>query len=144
GYKGSAAVAVSLDATGEVGPGAGLIWKYTKGTPYVPSPVLTNGRLYFTQGNANLLTVLDAKTGKPLVEQDRLPSVRSFYASPVAAAGRVYFIDQSGTALVFQDGDKPELVATNRLNDAIDASPVPVGKQLFLRSHSRLYCIEGR
>lgn len=144
GYKGSAAVAVSLDSTGEVGPGAGLIWKYTKGTPYVPSPVLTNRRLYFTQGNANLLTVLNAKTGKPLVEQDRLPSVRSFYASPVAAAGRVYFIDQSGTALVFKDGDKPELLATNRLNDAIDASPVPVGKQLFLRSHSRLYCIEGR
>jgi outer membrane protein assembly factor BamB len=144
GYKGAGGVAVSLDATGEVTAGAGLIWKYNKGTPYVPSPLLSNGRLYFTQGNANLLTVLDAKTGKPLLEQERLTGVRTFYASPVAAAGRVYLVDQSGTTLVFKEGDKPELLATNRVNDSIDASPAPVGKQLFLRSHTRLYCIEAK
>jgi len=143
GYRGAAGVAVSLDAAGEVAPGTGLIWKYNKGTPYVPSPLLSNGRLSFTQGNANLLTVLDAKTGKPLLEQERLPA-RSFYASPVAAAGRVYLVDQAGTTLVFKEGDKPELIATNRLNDPIDASPAPVGKQMSLRSHTRLYCIEGK
>jgi outer membrane protein assembly factor BamB len=144
GYKGSAAVAVSLDARGEVGPGNGLLWKYGKGTPYVPSPLLSNGRLYFTQANQNLLTVLDAKTGKALVEQERLPNVRSFYSSPVAAAGRVYLTDQVGTTLVFKEGDKPELIATNKLDDLIDASPALAGKHMFLRSHSRLYCIEGK
>ena len=95
GYKGSAAVAIPLDATGDVTQDK-VLWSYTKGTPYVPSPLLVNGRLYFTQANTNLLTVLDAKTGKPLVEQARLPGVKSFYASPVAAAGRVYFVDQRG------------------------------------------------
>src|SRR5262245_52636938 len=144
GYRGAAGVAVSLDATGEVKPGSGLVWKYSKGTPYVPSPLLSNGRLYFTQANNNLLTVLDAKTGKPLLEQVRLPNVRSFYASPVAAAGRAYVTSQEGTVLVFKEGDKPELLATNRLNDPIDASPALVGKQLFLRSHGKLYCIEEK
>jgi outer membrane protein assembly factor BamB len=144
GYRGSAGVAVALDSKGEVRPGAGVLWNYNKGTPYVPSPLLSKGRLWFTQGNVNLLTILDAKSGKPLVEQERLPSVRSFYASPVAAAGRIYFVDQSGTTLVFKDSDKLELLATNRLNDAIDASPAVAGKQLFLRSHTKLYCIEGK
>jgi outer membrane protein assembly factor BamB len=143
GYRGAAGVAVSLDATGEVKPGSGLVWKYGKGTPYVPSPLLSNGRLWFTAGNTNLLTILDAKSGKPLLEQERLPAVRSFYASPVAAAGRVYFTSQDGTTLVFREGDKPELLTTNKLNDPIDASPALVGKQIFLRAHGRLYCIEG-
>jgi outer membrane protein assembly factor BamB len=143
GYRTSVGMAISLDATGDVTEGNGLIWKIGKGTPYVPSPLLLNGRLYFTAANVNLLTVLDAKTGKAQLEQDRLP-VGSFYASPVAASGRVYFTDQSGTTLVYSEGDKPELLATNKLNDAVDATPALAGKQIFLRSHGRLYCVEGK
>lgn len=144
GYRGAAAVAVSLDARGEVGPGNGLLWKYGKGTPYVPSPLLLNGRLYFTQSNQALLTVLEAKTGKPLLEQERLTGVRGFYSSPVSAAGRIYLTGQDGTTLVFKEGDRPELIATNKLSDPIDATPALAGKQVFLRAHSRLYCIEGK
>ena len=141
GYRVAYGVAISLDARGEVSEGSGLIWKRAKGTPYVPSPLLSNGRLWFTASNTNLLTVLETKTGKELVEQVRLPA-NSFYASPVAAAGRVYFVGQDGTTLVYKEGDKLELLESNKLNDAIDASPALAGKQLFLRSHGKLYCIE--
>lgn len=144
GYRGSAAVAVSLDARGEVGPGSGLLWKHARGTPYVASPVLSNGRLWFTEERVNLLTILDTKTGKPVVDRERLTAARQFYASPVAAAGRVYLVDRSGTTLVFKEGDKPELLATNQLEDSIDASPALAGKQIFLRSLGGLYCIEAK
>ena len=144
GYRGAMAVAVSLDARGEVGPGNGLLWKYGKGTPYVPSPLLSTAGSTSREANTNLLTVLDAKTGKPLLDRERLPGVRSFYASPVAAAGRIYLTGQDGTTLVFKEGDKPELLATNKLNDAIDATPALAGTQLFLRAHGRVYCIEGK
>ena len=144
GYRGAAAVAVSLDARGEVGPGNGLLWKYDKGTPYVPSPLLLNGRLYFTQANQNPLTILDAKSGKPLLEQERLRGTTSFYSSPISAAGRIYLVGQDGTTLVFKEGDQPELIARNKLNDPIDATPALAGSQLFLRAHSRLYCVEGK
>src|SRR4051812_9993252 len=144
GYRGAMAVAVSLDARGEVGPDNGLLWKYGKGTPYVPSPLLLNGRLYFTEANTNLLTVLDAKTGKPLTDRERLPGVRSFYSSPVAAAGRIYIASQDGTTLVLKEGDRPEVIATNKFNDPIDATPALAGTQLFLRAHGRLYCVEGK
>jgi hypothetical protein len=41
-------------------------------------------------------------------------------------------------------GDEVEVLAANRLDDKIDASPVAVGKQLFLRGHNSLYCIEEK
>ena len=46
--------------------------------------------------------------------------------------------------ITLKEGDRPELLATNRLNDPIDASPAVAGKQLFLRAHGRVYCIEGK
>jgi outer membrane protein assembly factor BamB len=142
GYQKAAAVAVPLDSTGDLKDGGKVMWRYAKGTPYVPSPVLYDGRLYFTQGNTQLLTVLDAKTGKPLQTAERLPGATQFYASPVAAAGRLYFVDRTGTTLVLKAGDQPEVLATNKLNDPIDASPAVVGKTLYLRGEKFLYAIE--
>jgi len=144
GYKGASAISVPLGSSGDLGTSGKVNWRYSAGTPYVPSPVLAGDRLYFTALNDSLLTVLDVKTGKPIFAKERLPQVRSFYASPIVAAGRVYFTDRAGTTVVLKAGDTFEVLAINKLNDPIDASPVAVGKQLFLRSHSALYCIEER
>ena len=110
----------------------------------LPSPVLYDGRLYFTQANGEQLTILDAKTGKPILAGERLPNARQFYASPIAAAGRLYFVDRTGTTLVLKAGDTLEVLATNKLNDPIDASPVAVGQTLFLRGEKFLYAIEQK
>jgi outer membrane protein assembly factor BamB len=141
GYKGSAAMAIPLDSRGELTEETKLKWRYNKGTPYVPSPLLLDHRLYFTQLNNALLTILDTRTGKPILEQERMPVLGSFYASPVAAAGRVYFVDQKGTTLVMKAGDAMEVLATNKLDDPVDASPALVGKNLFLRGEKYLYCV---
>jgi outer membrane protein assembly factor BamB len=142
GYRGAAAVSVPLDSKGDLGTTGRVNWRHGKGTPYVPSPVLVGDRVYFTERNENLLTVLDAATGKPVLERERLPGVGQFYASPVYAGGRVYFTDRSGTTLVLKPGDAVDPLATNKLNDPVDASPVAVGRQLFLRAQANLYCIE--
>jgi outer membrane protein assembly factor BamB len=143
GYRGAAAVAVKLDGRGDLTEGEKVLWRYERGTPYVPSPLLAGGRLYFTQANDGILTSLDIKTGKPILDRVRLPGVSSFYASPLGAAGRVYLVDRAGTTLVLKQGDKLEVLARNRLDDPIDASPAAVGKQLFLRGEKYLYCIEA-
>ncbi len=144
GYRGAAAVAVPLGATGDLTGSDKLAWRYAKGTPYVPSPLITGGRVYFTEGNTPLLTVLDAKTGKPIVAGERLPRASQFYASPVAAAGRLYFVDRQGTTVVVKAGDAVEVLATNTLGDPVDASPAVAGRQLFLRGAKYLYCIEEK
>jgi outer membrane protein assembly factor BamB len=85
--------------------------------------VLVGDRLYFTQTNDNVLTVLNAKTGKVVYDKERLPQTKSFYASAITAAGRVYFVDRGGTTIVLKAGDTLEVLATNKLDDTIDASP---------------------
>lgn len=144
GYQGSLAVAVPLDARGDLTDSNKLLWKHDRGTPYVPSPLFDDDRLYFTQGNNPILTCLDAKTGKPVYDRERLKGLTSLYASPVGAADRMYFVGRDGTTVVLKRGDKLEVLAVNQLKDPIDASPAVVGKQLFLRGEKNLYCIEGK
>jgi outer membrane protein assembly factor BamB len=142
GFMGALAVAVPLDARGELTGTDKVAWLYKKGTPYCPSPLLFDGKLYFTQSNDTFLTCLNAKTGKPLFEHQRLIDAKSFYSSPVAAAGRIYLVDRNGVGIVLKQSDKVEVIAVNNLDDEIDASPAVAGRQLFLRGHKFLYCIE--
>ena len=150
GYKGAAVFAIPLDATGDITDKKKALWHYDRGTPYVPSPALVGDRLYFTQRNEPVLTCLNVKMGKPVIDRARLPGVDSFYASPAAAKDRVYLVGRDGTTLVLRHGASPavndgvEVLATNHLDDEIDASPVLVGKQLLLRGHRHLYCIESK
>jgi outer membrane protein assembly factor BamB len=142
GYKGSLACAIPLTASGDLTDSNQLLWRHTRGTPYVPSPLLVADRLYFTESNNPILTCLDAKTGKPLIDRQRLPNLGTLYASPASARDRIYFTDRNGTTLVIRRSDKLEVLALNRLDDPIDASPVIVGKQILLRGEKFLYCIE--
>ena len=141
GYPESALFAVPLDAKGDITGTDKIAWSRTSDTPYCPSPVLVDGDLYFNKSNGTVLTCLDAKTGKPLIEKKRLPDIRAIYASPVAAQGRIYFTDRDGTTLVIAAGPEMKVLATNKLDAPIDASPALVGKQIILRSKSHLYCI---
>lgn len=143
GYRGAAAVSIPLASKGELEPSQAN-WSFKKATPYVPSPVLVGDHLYFTEANLNLLTVLDAKTGKPVFERERLPGVRQFYASPVYAGGRLYFTDRDGVTVVLKPGDSLDVLATNKLGDPVDASPVPLGDRFYLRGEKFLWCIGER
>jgi outer membrane protein assembly factor BamB len=144
GYGDSIAVAVPLDSRGDLGVDGNVKWRVTKGTPYVPSPLLAGDRLYFTLANVPLLSIVDIKSGKTVLDRARLQGLTSFYASPLAAAGRIYLVDRSGTTVVIRQSDRLEVLATNALDDPIDASPAAVGSQLFLRGEKYLYCIEGK
>jgi outer membrane protein assembly factor BamB len=98
--------------------------------------------LYFTKANTGLLTALDLKTGKPIFEEFRLENTSTLYASPVIANGMIYFMDRDGTTVVIKTGRKPEIIATNRLNESIDASPAISGKTMFIRGEKHLFAIE--
>ncbi len=143
GYQGNSGVSVPLSSQGDLGRDGPVNWRTKSGNPYVPSPVLVGDHLYFTKGLANVLTALDAATGVPLFEGERLPGLAVIYASPILAGGRVYFTDRNGVTVVLQPGPTLKILATNALQDGVDGSPVAVGKQLFLRGQKALYCIEA-
>src|SRR5207302_4968034 len=68
GYQGHLAVAIPLESRGDLSGEGKVLWRVKKGTPYVPSPLLLGDRLYFTQGNNALLTSLDIKTGRVVLD----------------------------------------------------------------------------
>ncbi|RIK73229.1 MAG: hypothetical protein DCC68_25255 [Planctomycetota bacterium] len=141
GYRGSALLAIKLGATGDLTDTDAILWKHNRSTPYVPSPLLYGNRLYFFKSNDATISCFDVTTGKALVDQERLSGLRGAYASPLGAAGRVYLVGRNGTAMVIENADKLETLATNVLEEPIDASPAAVGKELFLRGRESLYCI---
>jgi outer membrane protein assembly factor BamB len=141
GYRGAAVFAIPLSSSGEL-DGSGVRWSVSSGAPYVPSPILANERLYMTAQNTGVLTCLDAADGAVVFGPERLPEIASLYASPIAAAGRLYFVGRDGTTTVLNAGDSLEVLAVNRLEDAVDASPVAVGRQLLLRGAGHVYCLE--
>jgi outer membrane protein assembly factor BamB len=143
GYRGSALLALPFDQEGDLTDSDKIAWTLDRGTPYIPSPLLYGDRLYFTQSNDGILSCADAKTGKLLIERTRLPEVRRIYASPVGAAGRVYITSRDGVTIVLRDADEFEVLATNTLEDDIDASPAIAGKELFLRGKKYLYCLSA-
>jgi outer membrane protein assembly factor BamB len=141
GFRGAACLALSLDGRGDLRERASaILWSHDRGTPYVPSPLLVDGRLYLLNGNTGVLSCLDAQTGEVLVDRERL-DLGNVYASPLAAGGRIYVVDRDGRTVVLQHGEKLGVLATNAVDEGIDATPVAVGRALFLRADSHLYAI---
>lgn len=141
GYRGSALYALPLDASGDITDSDSIKWTKDRATPYVPSPLLCGDLLYYTQSNNAILSCVRATTGDVLIDRERLSGIRRLYSSPVAAAGRIYIAGRAGTTLVIRQGDEFEVLAENVLDEGTDASPAIVGKQLFIRGKSHLYCI---
>jgi outer membrane protein assembly factor BamB len=141
GYKGYSLLALPLAATGDISDSNKIVWAAKGGTPYIPSPLLYDGMLYFNQSNQSVLTCLDSKTGQSIIDRTRLRGISNIYSSPVGADGRVYITGRSGTTLVLKRSKELEVLATNKLADRINASPALAGNQLFLRGNKFLYCI---
>jgi outer membrane protein assembly factor BamB len=142
GFRGSMARAIRVaDARGEVTGAPAQAWTYEKDTPYVPSPLLYRGAVYFLKVNSGILTSLDARTGAVrFTERLAVPNV---YASPVAADGRIYVVGREGTTAVLEAGPAPKVLATNVLNDAIDTTPALVDGELYVRGARHLYRISA-
>jgi outer membrane protein assembly factor BamB len=144
GYKGYAVTAIRLDSKGDVTGSKQVVWSRSDAAPYVASPLIYDGLLYYTKERQGILMCVDAKTGETKYGPERLAEIDTVYASLAAAAGRVYIPGREGTTVVLKHGPKLEILAENTLSEGIDASPVMVGKQLYLRGSKHLYCIERK
>src|SRR5688572_32838836 len=142
GFQGNDLKAIRVaDARGNIDGTGAVVWTLDRDTPYVPSPILVDGILYFLKSNSGILSAFDAKTGKPHYQNQRLEGVPNVFASPVASRGRVYFTGREGTTLVIRSGPTFEVLATNTLDDGFDASPALVGNEIYMRGYKYLYSI---
>jgi hypothetical protein len=131
-------MAIRTSGSGDV-TASHVVWKHGRGGPYVPSGVAVGNRLYLIR-DEGALDCYDVASGKRLW-QERLRG--SFTASLVAGDGKLYATSEQGRVYVIALGEQFKLLATNRLDDRCLATPAIAGGELFVRTHSRLYCISS-
>jgi outer membrane protein assembly factor BamB len=116
-----------------------VVWKQTSGLPYVPSPLFYRGRVYLVR-DGGIVSCFDAKTGTPYYLKERLDADGNYYASPVAADGRIYFVSLNGrVSVVAAGGEKPEILRHADFHERICATPALVENTLYLRTASALF-----
>ena len=129
--------AVRAPGSGDV-TGTHVAWKAKRGAATVPSPLFYQGRLYLIQDGGRL-TCYRAKTGEPIYEQERLEIEGAYWASPVAANGKIYLATTRGNIAVIEAGDKAKVLARNKLGERINATPAIADDKLYVRTASHLW-----
>ena len=143
GFRGNALLAIRLaGAKGNITDSDAIVWKHDKDTPYAPSGLLFDNKLYFLRNNNGILSCFDAETGDEHYSGQRLEGMGNVFASPVSAQDRIYVVGQKGTMYVIKHGPAFEVLAKNKLDDNFSASPAIVDNTLYLRGYKNLYCIE--
>ena len=119
-----------------------IAWADRQAGPYNPTTLVYEGRLY-TLLDRGFLTCHNARDGTEIYGKQRIADGRAFTASPWAARGRIYCLNEDGVTFVFQAGDEYKLLATNPLaeDDMALATPAIAGDRLLIRTAGRLYCV---
>jgi outer membrane protein assembly factor BamB len=139
----NSAFAVRSGGSGDV-TDSHVIWKQKKGLPYVPSAILYRGQ-YVMVKDGGIVTAYDAKTGDEIY-QKRAVASGSYYASPVAADGHIYFASLAdGAVTVLEAGaTKPQVVAENPpLGERLSATPAIADDTLYVRTAGHLYAFKN-
>ena len=136
GYRSSPYLAIRLGGRGDVSS-SHVVWKTPTGAPYVSSLVYYDG-LLFMGSELGIITAMDPATGQH-IWRERVGGV--FTASPIAGDGKVYFASETGETIVLRAGRKPEVIARNKINTHIVASPAASRGRLFLRGDDELIAV---
>ncbi len=132
-------LAIKLGGSGDM-TAKSVKWRFQRGIPQLPSPLLYEGVLYMVNDAGGIVTMLNPESGE-LIQQGRLkvPSDR-YYASPVAADGKIFISTEKGKVIVLPPGGSLEAIAVNDLQDNIYATPALVDGKIYIRTNSTLYC----
>ena len=116
-----------------------VAWRQPKFVPFCASP-LAVGELVFTVKDGGIVSSLDGRTGKPH-KTARLPHSQDYYASPVAADGKVYFANEAGQVTVITAEPQWRVLHAVEFGEDIFATPALADGRLYLRTKGHLYCL---
>jgi hypothetical protein len=143
--------AVKAGAKGDITPKSGetssegLAWSAARAWPGAASPLIYEGYVYVLEQRGGLVSCFDAKTGKAAYSKERIPSAGAFWASPWAADGKIFCLDETGVTHVLKAGSEFEVVGTNKLGkDMYWSTPAAANGSLFIRGVDSLYCIGSK
>jgi outer membrane protein assembly factor BamB len=142
---------VKAGAKGDITPkpgeasNAGIAWTAPRAWPAASSPLAYDGYVYIIDRNGGTISCFDAKTGKAAYTKERIPNAGAFWASPWAADGKIFCLDETGATHVLKAGAEFEMVGVNKLGrDMYWATPAAAGGALFIRSVDAIYCVAAK
>ena len=138
GYPTKTIFALPLDLEGDLTGQDVSLWRYNKGSAYMPSNVVIDGRLHMIS-DQGVMTILDASNGEVVVEGGRPPEGGRYMASLVAADGKILQINRDGDATWTAAGDSYEVLHSASLDEAVGATPTIVGNRIYVRSAGHLW-----
>jgi outer membrane protein assembly factor BamB len=120
-----------------------VVWNIDNRAPSnLSSPLVFNDRLYVVK-SGGLSSCFDAVTGKPLWELTRLRTYGNYYASPIAADGKVFLASRNGFIVVLEDGPELKILAKNDMDEEIIATPAIADGRIFIRTRESIICVSN-
>ena len=133
--------AVRLGGQGDL-TSSSVVWNFKKSYPSIPAPLIYRGVMYLMK-EGGIVSSLDPASGQVL-KQGRTPdALEEYYASPVAADGKIFLASGSGKVTVLKADAQWKIIATNNLDDEIWATPAIAGNNLYIRTRNALYSFSG-
>ncbi len=120
-----------------------VLWETTKGLPEMPSALYYQGRICFVK-DGGMWTVIEPATGRRLLDRERLGTGGRYVASPIAAHGHIYLVNESGTFTVLRAGDTLSVAAVNALRENVRCTPALVGDTIYVRSENHLWAFAAK
>ena len=134
---GHGVTAVRLTGRGDLTT-SNVVWRVKKAYPSIPSPLIYRDVMYLMK-EGGIVSSLNPSSGEVL-KQGRTPdALEEYYASPVAADGKIYMVSASGKVTVLKAGAQWEILAMNDLDEEVWATPAIAGNNLYIRTRNALY-----
>jgi outer membrane protein assembly factor BamB len=131
--------AISIPLTGKGRLDASAVkWRFKRNLPYVPAPVLYDGVFYMVK-SGGIVTSMDPSTGTLLKQGRSEKALGEYYASPVAADGKVFLVSEEGKMTVLKASPQWEVLEVNDLAEECYATPAIGGDRIFVRTRGTLY-----
>lgn len=137
GRKYAELLAVDPDGLGDIGE-SHIRWRMKAPILQLSTPVV-HGNLLYTIDASGEFFCLDAQTGE-INWSSKLKG--KYHSSPLYAGGHLYLSSTRGETFVYRAGTEPELLAKNRLEGEIWATPALSGGAVLLRTSEFLYKIK--
>ncbi len=94
--------------------------------------------------DGGIVTTLKPATGEVIAQSRVAGVIDRFYASPVAADGKVFLASEKGRIAVLPTDGSLAPVAVNDLQDDIYATPAISEGRIYVRTRGTLYCFGQR
>jgi outer membrane protein assembly factor BamB len=118
-------------------PATALEWAEKRSVPEITAPLAYRGRVYMVTAGG-IVTCVDAKTGK-VIYRGRVNAPGAYYASPVAAGGKIFLASAEGVITVLGGGETLEILANNDIGEPVFGTPALVGPAIYVRSSQHLW-----